>query len=289
MKLVEMKCKNCGATLKVKNNQKDIECEYCHAQFKVDEEVQHVKYDDMEQSGYEFEKGRIRARKEHDNSFEKINYVSDVQRKKQHSIWFYLLCILFFPFVITYYVIKSTKMSTKIKIIILVVMWSILFLISIINSAEEKELEKNPWEKECTGIQDFKYLLDGDEIIISEYTGSSKKIKICDSYTIDNQNYKVTKLADKGFQSGSVKSIILPEGMVSIPSNTFNSNIKYAYIPSTIETDKKNNSFYRNFDNAEAIYYGGTEEQWKELTNHVSREKIDVKKIIYDATLEDLH
>ena len=64
MKLVEMKCKNCGATLKVESDQIDITCNYCYAKYKLDDEVQHIKYDDMEQAGYEFEKGKIRAQQE---------------------------------------------------------------------------------------------------------------------------------------------------------------------------------------------------------------------------------
>lgn len=68
MKLVEMKCKNCGGDLKVEEEQDTVTCPYCNATYKIDDEVQHVKYDDMENSGYEFEKGRIKAQKEHLNS-----------------------------------------------------------------------------------------------------------------------------------------------------------------------------------------------------------------------------
>ena len=64
MRLVELKCKNCGANLKIEEGKEDITCPYCNATYKIDDEVQHVKYDDMENSGYEFEKGRIKAQKE---------------------------------------------------------------------------------------------------------------------------------------------------------------------------------------------------------------------------------
>lgn len=65
MKLVELECQNCGAALKVEEGSDVINCPYCNASYKVDDEVKHVKYDDMENSGYEFEKGRIKAQKEH--------------------------------------------------------------------------------------------------------------------------------------------------------------------------------------------------------------------------------
>lgn len=65
MKLFELKCKNCGANLKCNSESDVVECPYCKASYKIDDEVKHVKYDDMENSGYEFEKGRIKAQREH--------------------------------------------------------------------------------------------------------------------------------------------------------------------------------------------------------------------------------
>lgn len=62
MKLKELKCENCGADLKVNNETKEVKCEYCHTKFKVDNGML---FDDMEQAGYEFEKGKLRAQKEH--------------------------------------------------------------------------------------------------------------------------------------------------------------------------------------------------------------------------------
>ena len=64
MKLVEMKCKNCGAKLKVNAEVKEANCQFCGTEFRIDDEVQHIKYDDMEQGGYEFEKGRMKAKEE---------------------------------------------------------------------------------------------------------------------------------------------------------------------------------------------------------------------------------
>lgn len=77
MKLVEMKCKNCGAQLKVNLEQKQSYCQFCGAEFHIDDEVQHIKYDDMEQAGYEFEKGRIKAQKEANQPVETFRMVID--------------------------------------------------------------------------------------------------------------------------------------------------------------------------------------------------------------------
>ena len=55
MELKELKCKNCGANLKVEQNAKDVTCNFCHTTFSVES---------AENTGYEFEKGRIKAQKE---------------------------------------------------------------------------------------------------------------------------------------------------------------------------------------------------------------------------------
>ena len=72
MKLVEMKCKNCGQMLKVEEGATTITCEYCHTTYSIDDEAQHVKYDNMYESGYEFEKGRMQAQGEQFENAEKV-------------------------------------------------------------------------------------------------------------------------------------------------------------------------------------------------------------------------
>lgn len=73
MKLVELECQNCGATLKLEEGTEIVSCPYCKATYKLDDEAQHIKYDDMENSGYEFEKGRIKAQKEHVANNQNLN------------------------------------------------------------------------------------------------------------------------------------------------------------------------------------------------------------------------
>lgn len=68
MKLVELKCKNCGSLLKVEDGVKEVTCTYCHTSFILDDEVQHIQHDNMYESGYEFEKGRIKAQDEKQES-----------------------------------------------------------------------------------------------------------------------------------------------------------------------------------------------------------------------------
>ena len=55
MKIIEMKCPNCGSAISVDGDAKIGVCEYCQSQFFLDSD---------EQSGYDFERGRMRAQEE---------------------------------------------------------------------------------------------------------------------------------------------------------------------------------------------------------------------------------
>ena len=89
MKLVELKCKNCGANLKVPENQTNITCEFCNTTFHLDDEVQHIQYDNMQQSGYEFEKGRIKAREEYQKNY--FNKMTTSSKNKKTAL---ILCLI---------------------------------------------------------------------------------------------------------------------------------------------------------------------------------------------------
>ena len=64
MKLLNVHCTNCGAAMKVTENAKVITCEYCNQDFVLDDEVKRFMLANAEQAGYEFEKGRQRAKEE---------------------------------------------------------------------------------------------------------------------------------------------------------------------------------------------------------------------------------
>lgn len=59
MELKELKCKNCGANLEVEANAREVTCKFCHTKFAVES---------AENVGYEFEKGRMKARREELNN-----------------------------------------------------------------------------------------------------------------------------------------------------------------------------------------------------------------------------
>ena len=64
MKIVSINCPKCGALLETDENARSVVCQYCRSQLYIDDEVKHVKFDNLEQMGYEFEKGRQRAQAE---------------------------------------------------------------------------------------------------------------------------------------------------------------------------------------------------------------------------------
>ncbi len=61
MKLIAIKCPNCGSKLEFTPNSKTVTCEYCGFDIMVDDEVKRFKLDDAEQTGYELGKGMQRA------------------------------------------------------------------------------------------------------------------------------------------------------------------------------------------------------------------------------------
>lgn len=81
MKLVELKCKNCGANLKVEEDVKEVTCNFCHTTFSIET---------MEKDGYEFEKGRIKAQREEfssENLAEAMKNASDALDEYRRYEW----------------------------------------------------------------------------------------------------------------------------------------------------------------------------------------------------------
>lgn len=159
MNLLEMKCKNCGALLKVEEDAKYIECQYCNTKYKLDDEVQHIKYDDMEKSGYEFEKGRIRAQQEQkqvQSNYNNLNNVNNTSKKKNNkTLWLILAWIFLLPFTATYFIAKNNKLDKKKKIVIIAIMWVIFLEIAYANPSENiKNTQSNNQNQTETHIED---------------------------------------------------------------------------------------------------------------------------------------
>ena len=51
MKLIDMTCTHCSAHLKVDSSKARAICEHCGATILIDDEVQHIQYDNAEEAG----------------------------------------------------------------------------------------------------------------------------------------------------------------------------------------------------------------------------------------------
>jgi len=157
VKLVEIKCKNCGAKLEIGDSERDYYCEFCHSSYKLDDGIQHIKYDNMEQAGYEFEKGKIKARQEEKErremlSSSNINVPQNGNNKSTFSYLSYLfipsgspwwieliwicLKIIFLPFVLTFAIACNKRMKWQLRMVFIVLIWIIVFIFLGTNNQE---------------------------------------------------------------------------------------------------------------------------------------------------------
>ena len=75
MKLVKMKCENCGATLDVNKNLEKITCNYCGAEILIDDEATKVK---------RVEDAKLKARKDnHEQSLKERNDILEQEVKEK--------------------------------------------------------------------------------------------------------------------------------------------------------------------------------------------------------------
>ena len=94
MKLVELKCNNCGAQLKVEEGTSQVKCEFCGSTFSVD---------DAYNEGYKYTKGVLKAHSEQmEEDFNKAQDLMDSfigKPSRVFSIAFVAIFILIFAFI----------------------------------------------------------------------------------------------------------------------------------------------------------------------------------------------
>ena len=102
MRLIDMTCPHCNALLRVDADNKRAICEYCGATILIDDEVRHVRYDNAEQAGYEFEKGRQRAQAETWRQPIQLEAEVNYYPPKKRRTWLWVLGWIFiFPVPLT--------------------------------------------------------------------------------------------------------------------------------------------------------------------------------------------
>ena len=242
MKLIEFKCKNCGAILKVDPNSEEIKCEHCLSLFKLDDEVKHLKVDDAEKIGYEFEKGRIRAQEE--NNANILNDYIQQPKKKNNTVWIVLAWIFLLPFTATYFIAKSKSLNKTQKIVIIVVMWVVFLILGLIGEKEESELKKKMITK-CYSQEVYDKL---DKLIgMSNIQLNVSEESECDGLVIKNSDYKIVNINMD--ENKKLLSIVVDN--------------KYIYGKKQKEiSENKNESSENNSTEKETDDIGWTEEDW---------------------------
>lgn len=289
MKLVSMKCPHCNGALEISPDAKQAKCPFCNTLILIDDEVQHIRFDNSVQAGYDFEVGRLKAQQDVAEQKQKATLAAERSRKAR--VWWIIGWIVFFPIPLTILIAKSKRLKPAIKLALIAALWVGLVLIgalsesdseSRVGSISESDSESHAiWSAEYTPLEAFEYRIIGDNIVLSKYTGSSKTVNIAPEYEVDGKVLHVTTL-EGVFALKRISSAIIPEGVTSIKGNAFNScGVKHLYLPSTL-TDFNGWSYFHKVD---ALYYGGTEEQWNAL---YKAKEIDIKQIVFNAKIADL-
>lgn len=125
MKIVDVSCPSCGATLQLNDDDlgSPIKCSYCGKTVMLDDEVSKVEHTfvNAEQAGYEFQKGKLRADKEEKEEVTDFSQSSGKGKSEKHTnLIKILLWILLFPIMIIYKIITSSKMDFETKVILIV-------------------------------------------------------------------------------------------------------------------------------------------------------------------------
>lgn len=221
MKLIEMKCKNCGAKLKVNTEEKVANCQFCGAEFKIDDEVKHYKLDNAEQIGYELEKGKIRAREEAKQAkIDKQDAVLQEQykeeKRKKNLKWWIVGWIFFFPIPLTILIWKS-KWNQKKKIIATVILWCVLLLISVLSPNNPTNIETN--KSNSNGTKQVEKVVKVNDIFIEKYNAnSSLKIKNVTTYDAQDKesSYYRTEFRLNAFENNSSIHGTIADGTVDL-------------------------------------------------------------------------
>ena len=120
MKLISMKCPHCGGTLSIDPDGKQAKCPFCETPIMIDDEVRHIQFDNSKAVATIAEQQRE-------------------EKKKKNLKWWIIGWILFFPIPLTIIVVRSKKLKTLWKIIILVAIWGGFILIGLSGEKEKNE------------------------------------------------------------------------------------------------------------------------------------------------------
>lgn len=161
MKLISMKCPNCGSDLQLDAESRQCSCAFCGTKILLDDEVQHhhVHYDNAEDAGYQFEKGRQRAQAEARVYAPQTVVVQNVVQRprKRRTFWWALGWILIFPLPLTILLGRNKKMNPTLKIILVAAAWLLFFgiiMFSKPNEESDKTAVQSLTSHTCCSVSD---------------------------------------------------------------------------------------------------------------------------------------
>ena len=158
MKIVSMVCPNCGASLQVDADQKNLTCSYCGNGLYVDDEVKHVQYDNAEETGYQFEKGRQRAQAEATRVQQQTFNMNFGKPPKKRNTWLWVLGWIFiFPVPLTILMLRNQKLSKPVKIGIIVAAWIVYLIIGLAGGGSGDNKDSSNANTETTTIEQPAY------------------------------------------------------------------------------------------------------------------------------------
>ena len=158
MRIVSMVCPNCGASLQVDADQKILTCSYCGNGLYVYDEVKHVQYDNAEETGYQFEKGRQRAQAEATRVQQQTFNMNFGKPPKKRKTWLWVLGWIFiFPVPLTILMLRNQKLSKPVKIGIIVAAWIVYLIIGLVGGGSGDNKDSSNANTETTTIEQPAY------------------------------------------------------------------------------------------------------------------------------------
>lgn len=219
MRLEELECKGCGAKLHVEEGDNSVTCPYCRITYHVDDGT------DAQNSGYEFEKGRIKAQQEHAEKQRAAAYKMFENQKTTISIYR--------KFVVGFMIFTA-------------VLFVIILFTRLANAGGIFGSTKNKVSKD--EVRSFNFLYDNG----TQY-GSTVENRISEIITNNKTNSRKIRVRYKNYESDNPTEISKIKSMINTGAEKYEISLDYdsdgfitVYIIEDIkeeQTEKKVDSF----------------------------------------------
>lgn len=212
MKLIDLTCSKCGASLQVNPELTKCMCQYCGNEMLIDNEIQHHSLDNGFEFGYQAEIGRQQAQQEMQRQaiIQRQQIINEQNRRSQQiaeehkqrtfHIWTITLLIIY-PFIgipMMFFDKRFNKDNRKVPIIIwsiIIIIWSIMGLISSRHKTESEKIVHPPnatlEQSSSSMLNESKGNITGfntEDTVIQGYT-------VKDDEVIDDREYSLAEIA----------------------------------------------------------------------------------------------